>query len=111
MVTVNVPNKPVSPKELVAPKVKWHKNYLVERVTRPVPTPPPTPQKPKTPGTPTGPSVTPTSSVIAKQETERTNSGQLPETGDSNQKLASVTGVGLLTMALTGLWSARKRKQ
>ena len=27
MVTVNVPNKPVSPKELVAPKVKWHKNY------------------------------------------------------------------------------------
>ena len=110
MVTVNVPNKPVSPKELVAPKVKWHKNYLVERVTRPVPTPPTTPQKPKTPGTPTGPSVTPTSSVIAKQETERNNSGQLPETGDSNQKLASVTGVGLLTMALTGLWSTRKRK-
>ena len=75
-----------------------------------MPTPPTTPQKPKTPGTPTGPSVTPTSSVIAKQETERNNSGQLPETGDSNQKLASVTGVGLLTMALTGLWSTRKRK-
>ena len=110
MVTVNVPNKPVSPKELVAPKVKWHKNYLVERVTRPVPTPPPTPQKPKTPGTPTGPSVTPTSSVVAKQETERTNSAVLPETGDSNQKLASVTGLGFLSMAITGLWSARKRK-
>ena len=110
MVTVNVPNKPVSPKELVAPKVKWHKNYLVERVTRPVPTTPPTPQKPKTPGTPTGPSVTPTSSIVAKQETERTNSAVLPETGDSNQKLASVTGLGLLSMALSGLWSARKRK-
>ena len=110
MVTVNVPNKPVSPKELVAPKVKWHKNYLVERVTRPVPTTPPTPQKPKTPGTPTGPSVTPTSSVVDKQETARTNSAVLPETGDSNQKLASVTGLGLLSMALTGLWSARKRK-
>ena len=110
MVTVNVPNKPVSPKELVAPKVKWHKNYLVERVTRPVPTPPPTPQKPKTPGTPTGPSVTPTSSVVAKQETERTNSAVLPETGNSNQKLASVTGLGFLSMAITGLWSARKRK-
>ena len=110
MVTVNVPNKPVSPKELVAPKVKWHKNYLVERVTRPVPTPPTTPQKPKTPGTPTGPSVTPTSSIVAKQETERTNSAVLPETGDSNQKLASVTGLGLLSMALSGLWSARKRK-
>ena len=110
MVVVNVPNKPVSPKELVTPKVKWHKNYLVERVTRPVPTTPPTPQKPKTPGTPTGPSVTPTSSVVAKQETERTNSAVLPETGDSNQKLASVTGIGLLSIALSGLWSARKRK-
>ncbi|MFR2573005.1 MAG: hypothetical protein ACLS9T_09780 [Streptococcus salivarius] len=52
----------------------------MSRVTRPVPTTPPTPQKPKTPGTPTGPSVTPTASVVAKQETERTNSA-VSETG------------------------------
>lgn len=110
MVVVNVPNKPVSPKELVTPKVKWHKNYLVERVTRPVPTTPPTPQKPKTPGTPTGPSVVSTSTVVAKNQTQGIYTEKLPETGESNQKLASVTGLGLLSMALSGLWSVRKRK-
>ena len=52
----------------------------------------------------------PTPSVVAKKETARTNSEVLPETGDTNQKLASVAGVGFLSMALTGLWSTRKRK-
>lgn len=52
------------------------------------------------------------SKVLAKKETARTNSEVLPETGDTNQKLASAAGVGFLSMALTGLclWSARKRK-
>lgn len=113
MVVVNVPNKPVSPKELVAPKVKWHKNYLLERVSRPEKTTPPTPQKPKTPRTPRTPvvpSVTSTSTLVTKQGTQGVHDKTLPETGDKNQKLTSVVGIGLLSVALAGLFTSYKRK-
>lgn len=110
MVVVNVPNKPVSPKELVAPKVKWHKNYLLERVSRPEKTTPPTPQKPKTPRTPVVPSVTSTSTLVTKQGTQGVHDKTLPETGDKNQKLTSVVGIGLLSVALAGLFTSYKRK-
>lgn len=110
MVVVNVPNKPVSPKELVAPKVKWHKNYLLERVSRPEKTTPPTPQKPKTPRTPVVPSVTSTSTLVTKQSTQGVHDKTLPETGDKNQKLTSVAGIGILSVALAGLFTSYKRK-
>ncbi|WP_302977042.1 GbpC/Spa domain-containing protein [uncultured Streptococcus sp.] len=110
MVVVNVPNKPVSPKELVAPKVKWHKNYLLERVSRPEKTTPPTPQKPKTPRTPVVPSVTSTSTLVTKQSTQGVHDKTLPETSDKNQKLTSVAGIGILSVALAGLFTSYKRK-
>lgn len=48
--------------------------------------------------------------MLAKNEVAKTNSEVLPETGDTNPKLASAAGVGFLSMALTGLWSTRKHK-
>ncbi|MFR6599934.1 MAG: LPXTG cell wall anchor domain-containing protein [Streptococcus sp.] len=34
----------------------------------------------------------------------------LPETGDKNQKLTSVAGIGILSVALAGLFTSYKRK-